>query len=40
VDLSEYGLAVPVVDELAALPLDVWAMEQGYRKVEPNLAGI
>jgi len=40
VDLTEYGLAVPVVDELAALPLDVWAVEQGYRKVELNLAGI
>jgi FdhE protein len=40
VDLTEYGLAVPVVDELAALALDVWAVEQGYRKVEPNLAGI
>lgn len=40
VDLSEYGLAVPVVDELAALPLDVWAVEQGYRKIELNLVGI
>lgn len=40
VDLTEYGLAVPVVDELAALALDVWAVEQGYRKVELNLAGI
>ncbi|MER3398034.1 MAG: hypothetical protein C4316_05755 [Chloroflexota bacterium] len=40
VDLTEYGLAVPIVDELAALPLDVWAVEQGYRKVELNLAGI
>ncbi len=40
VDLTEYGLAVPVVDELAALPLDVWAVEQGYRKIELNLVGI
>jgi hypothetical protein len=32
--------AVADVDELAALPLDVWAQQQGYRKVQPNLAGI
>ncbi len=32
--------AIPEVDELAALPLDVWAREQGYTKLHPNLAGI
>lgn len=31
---------IPDVDELALLPLDVWAMEQGYHKVWPNLAGV
>ena len=40
VDLAKEPQAVPDVDELAALPLDVWAMEKGYRKVHPNLAGI
>jgi len=28
------------VDELTALPLDVWARERGYEKLQPNLAGI
>jgi FdhE protein len=32
--------AIPEVDEMAALSLDVWAREQGYEKVFPNLAGI
>lgn len=32
--------AVPDVDELAALPLDVWAADNGYRKLVRNLAGI
>jgi len=32
--------AIPEVDELAALPLDLWAREQGYQKLRPNLAGI
>ena len=39
VDLSKDGAAIPDVDELTALPLDVWACEQGYRKQRPNLAG-
>jgi FdhE protein len=40
VDLAKDKNAIPDVDELAALPLDVWAIEKGYRKVHPNLAGI
>ena len=32
--------AIPEVDELAATPLDVWAREQGYHKITPNLGGI
>jgi FdhE protein len=39
VDLTKNGLAVPVVDELAALPLDLWAREHGYCKLERNLLG-
>jgi hypothetical protein len=31
---------IPAIDELALLPLDVWALEQGFRKIWPNLAGI
>jgi formate dehydrogenase maturation protein FdhE len=31
--------AVPVVDELVALPLDLYARERGYRKITPNLMG-
>jgi formate dehydrogenase maturation protein FdhE len=32
--------AIPDVDEMAALSLDVWARERGYEKIFPNLAGI
>ena len=38
VDLARDPLAIPEVDELAGLPLDLWAAEQGYRKLQPNLA--
>jgi len=37
VDLTMDGLAVPEVDELASVALDVWATENGYTKVAPNL---
>lgn len=40
VDLSKNGLADPLVDELAAVPLDLWALEHGYAKIHPNLLGL
>jgi FdhE protein len=39
VDLTVDGLAVPVVDEIATVPLDLWAVEHGYRKIQLNLMG-
>ncbi len=39
VDLTVNGLAVPLVDDVATLPLDIWAAEQGYDKIEMNLVG-
>jgi FdhE protein len=40
VDLSRNGLAVPVVDELATVSLNLWAEEHGYTKVQLNLLGV
>lgn len=40
VDLAKDIAAIPEVDELAALPLDLWAVEHGYHKLQPNLAGV
>jgi FdhE protein len=40
VDLTKNGLAEPVVDEIAAVPLDLWAQGQGYAKLEANLLGL
>jgi formate dehydrogenase maturation protein FdhE len=39
VDLGRDPRAVPEVDELAALPLDLYAAEQGLTKITPNLMG-
>jgi FdhE protein len=40
VDLTKDGHAVPVVDELATIPLNAWAEERGYSKLFPNLLGM
>jgi FdhE protein len=40
VDLSKCGHAVPVVDEITAVPLDLWAREKGYTKLHANVLGI
>jgi Protein involved in formate dehydrogenase formation len=39
VDLGRDPRAVPEVDELAALPLDLYAAERGISKITPNLMG-
>jgi len=31
------ALADPLVDELASVPLDLWAQDRGYAKLHPNL---
>ena len=40
VDLTKNGHAVPVVDEIATVALNIWAEEHGYSKIEPNLLGM
>jgi FdhE protein len=39
VDLARDPRAVPEVDELVALPLDLYAAEQGLSKITPNVMG-
>ncbi len=39
VDLAIDPAAVPIVDELAAIPLDLYARERGYTKITTNLMG-
>jgi FdhE protein len=40
VDLSKDGLAVPVVDDLASIALNVWAAENGYACLQVSLLGL
>ena len=40
VDLTKDGHADPLVDELASAPLDLWAHEHGYAKLQKNILGM
>lgn len=40
IDLTQLGIATPLVDDVASAALDVWAAENGYTKIEINLVGL
>ncbi len=40
IDLTRNGNAIPMVDELATLSLNLWAQENDYQKLRPNLFGV
>jgi FdhE protein len=40
IDLTRFGHAAPLVDEIYSAPLDLWAREHGYKKIELNLVGV
>jgi len=40
IDLRKEPEAVPVVDELVALPLDLYVKARGFTKIVPNLMAI
>ena len=40
IDLTKNGRAIPMVDELATLSLNLWAQENNYQKLRPNLFGV
>lgn len=40
IDLRQRGNAVPLVDDLATLELDLWARERGLARVQENLFGL
>jgi len=40
IDLTVDGHAVPEVDDLVSVGLDLWAAEQGFTRIEPGLAGV
>jgi FdhE protein len=39
-DLSEDARPIPEVDDIVSLSMDLWAIEEGFTRIEPGLAGI
>ena len=39
IDLTKDGLAVPCVDDIASVSLDLWARERGYTRIKSNVLG-
>ena len=40
VDLTADARMIPEIDELLALSLDLWAIDEGFTRIEPGLAGL
>jgi hypothetical protein len=40
IDLTLDRRAIPEVDDLLSLSMDLWASDQGYTRLEPGLAGV
>jgi FdhE protein len=40
IDQTLDGRSIPEVDDLVSLAMDVWAVEAGYSRLEPGLAGV
>ena len=40
IDLTVDARAIPEVDDLVSVGMDLWAAEQGFARIEPGLAGV
>jgi FdhE protein len=40
IDLTKDGLAIPLVDDIASVSLDLWARDRGYVRLQANLLGL
>ncbi len=40
IDLTKDGLAVPLVDDIASVSLDLWARDRGYVRLRANVLGL
>lgn len=40
IDLTTDARRIPEVDDLLSVPLDLWAQEEGFGRLEPGMAGV
>ncbi|HEX9162283.1 MAG TPA: formate dehydrogenase accessory protein FdhE [Thermoanaerobaculia bacterium] len=40
IDLAKDARPVPIVDDLVSIAMDLWAVDEGFTRIEPGLAGL
>ena len=40
IDLTQDARPIPEIDDLLSLSMDLWAIDEGFTRIEPGLAGI
>ena len=40
IDLTKDARPIPAVDDLVSIAMDLWAVDEGYTRIEPGLAGL
>ena len=40
IDLTQDARPIPEIDDLLSLSMDLWAMDEGFTRIEPGLAGL
>ena len=40
IDLTKDGRPVPIIDDLLSIAMDLWAIDEGYTRIEAGLAGL
>ncbi len=40
IDLTNDARPIPIIDDLISLSMDLWAVDEGYTRIEPGLAGL
>jgi len=40
IDMTTDARPIPEIDDLLSLSMDLWAVDEGYTRIEPGMAGL
>lgn len=40
IDLTQDARPIPAIDDLVSLSMDLWAIDEGFVRIEPGIAGV
>lgn len=40
IDLTQDARPIPIIDDLLSISMDLWAVDEGYTRIEPGMAGL